>query len=104
MKFASLDLLLKPVRMRLLKAKGLDYFIRSLTMGIELACMLMVCGRLFLVSGYRYGALISLVTIVGIWLNWLLLCRPNDVDAARLLDQHGSVSDFVPTLLFTNQL
>ena len=73
MKFASLDLLLKPVRMRLLKAKGLDYFIRSLIMGIELACMWMVCGRLFLVSGYRYGALISLVNNRWDWVHLVVI-------------------------------
>ncbi|MCY9669143.1 hypothetical protein M5X11_30170, partial [Paenibacillus alginolyticus] len=103
MKFASLDSLLKPVRMRLLKAKGLDYFIRSLTMGLELACMWMVCGRLFLVSGYRYGALISLVIIVGIGLIWWLLHRPNEMDAARLLDQHGLEDRIVTALIHQDQ-
>lgn len=103
MKFATLDMLLKPVRMRLLKAKGLDYFIRSLTMGIELACMWMVCGRLFLVSGYRYSALLSLVAIVGIGLIWLLLRRPNNMDAARLLDQHGLEDRIVTALIHQDQ-
>ncbi|MEC0148765.1 hypothetical protein, partial [Paenibacillus alginolyticus] len=103
MKFATLDMLLKPVRMRLLKAKGLDYFIRSLTMGIELACMWMVCGRLFLISGYRYGALLSLVAIVGIGLIWLLFRRPTDVDAARLLDQHGLEDRILTALIHQDQ-
>jgi septal ring factor EnvC (AmiA/AmiB activator) len=103
LKFATLDMLLKPVRMRLLKAKGLDYFIRSLTMGIELACMWMVCGRLFLVSGYRYGALLSLVAIIGIGLIWLLFRRPTDVDAARLLDQHGLEDRIVTALIHQDQ-
>jgi Mg2+ and Co2+ transporter CorA len=103
LKFATLDMLLKPVRMRLLKAKGLDYFIRSLTMGIELACMWMVCGRLFLISGYRYGALLSLVAIVGIGFMWLLFRRPTDVDAARLLDQHGLEDRILTALIHQDQ-
>ncbi|MDQ0921305.1 hypothetical protein [Paenibacillus sp. V4I5] len=103
MKFATLDMLLKPVRMRLLKAKGLDYFIRSLTMGIELACMWMVCGRLFLISGYRYGALLSLVAIIGIGIIWLLFRRPTDVDAARLLDQHGLEDRILTALIHQDQ-
>lgn len=103
MKFATLDMLLTPVRMRLLKAKGMDYFIRSLTMGIELACIWMVCGRLFLVSGYRYGALLSLVAIVGIGLIWLLFRRPTDVDAARLLDQHGLEDRILTALIHQGQ-
>ncbi|KRF32197.1 hypothetical protein [Paenibacillus sp. Soil787] len=103
MKFASLDMLLKPVRIRLLKAKGLDYFIRSLTMGIVLACMWMVCGRLFLVSGYRYGALLSLVTIVGIGLIWLLLRQPTDVDASKLLDQNGLEDRILTALIHQDE-
>ncbi|NOU85166.1 hypothetical protein GC102_05135 [Paenibacillus sp. LMG 31460] len=103
MKFASLDMLLEPVRMRLLKAKGLDYFIRSLTMGIELACMWMVCGRLFLISGYRYGALLSLVAIVGIGLIWLMFRRPTDLDAARLLDRNGLEDRILTALIHQDQ-
>ncbi|MEC0230352.1 hypothetical protein, partial [Paenibacillus alba] len=103
MKYNSLDDLLQNVKLRLYKAKGLDYFFRSLTIGIAFACLWLLSGRFFLISGYRYGAIISVGAALVIGTAWLFLQRPKIIDAAKLLDQHGLDDRISTALLSTRQ-
>lgn len=103
MKFSSLDELLLPVKWRLLQVKGMEFMLRSLIVGLGLACLWMGLGRLFLMNGYRLGAMISLSAAFAGGGIWLFVRRPNVLDAAKLLDENGLEDRITTALLYKGQ-
>ncbi|GGI43402.1 hypothetical protein GCM10008018_01890 [Paenibacillus marchantiophytorum] len=98
MRYEKLEDLLDVVNARLLKVKGCHYLIRSLTIGIVLACIWMIGGRFFLINFYRNGAWGSVVLAVITASVWLYLHRPRHQDAAQIMDKHG-LEDRISTAL-----
>ncbi|UKS30310.1 hypothetical protein LOZ80_15770 [Paenibacillus sp. HWE-109] len=98
MRYEKLEDLLDVVIARLLKVKGCHYLIRSLTVGIVLACIWMIGGRFFLINFYKIGAWGSVVLAVIAASVWLYLQRPRRQDAAQVMDKHG-LEDRISTAL-----
>lgn len=103
MKFSSLEELLLPVKRRLLQVKGLNFFLRSLIAGLGLACLWMGLGRLFLLNGYRFGAMMSLAAALAAGGIWLLIRRPNLLEAAKTLDENGLEDRMTTAFLYKDQ-
>ncbi|TXK77117.1 hypothetical protein [Paenibacillus sp. N3.4] len=103
MPLAQLDQLLKPVRIRLWKQTGLRTFIWSMTLGLATACVWLLLGRFFLISGYRYAAIVSLTGVLLVGVVWFFIRRPKLVDAALLLDRHGLDDRMTTALAYIDQ-
>lgn len=103
MKFTSLDELLLPVKLRMLKVKGLHFFLRSLIVGLGAACLWMALGRFFLISGYRISALTSVAAALVAGGIWLFARRPNTIDAAKVLDDNGLEDRMITAIRYREQ-